>query len=161
MISFGVVYVDPEGFLDQTFYGQLKPITDKWDEEALAVTNMTREKCFEVGNDPAEVMGAFFTWLDLIQVRNGLPTSDRLMFWSDNNGWDYQWINYYFWHFVGDNPFGHSSNNLRNVYNGMVKNTHKNHKHLRVTPHTHHPVDDSKGNAEALLYMIKEMELKM
>ena len=33
-------------------------------------------------------------------------------------------------------------------------------KHLRKTRHTHHPVDDAKGNAEALLQM-KEMGLKI
>jgi hypothetical protein len=33
-------------------------------------------------------------------------------------------------------------------------------KHLRKTIHSHHPVDDAKGNAEALLAM-KEMGLKI
>jgi hypothetical protein len=42
----------------------------------------------------------------------------------------------------------------------MVKNCFKNFKHLRQTEHTHHPVDDAKGNAEAFQYMIKEMNLK-
>jgi hypothetical protein len=31
---------------------------------------------------------------------------------------------------------------------------------LRKTPHTHHPVDDAKGNAEALIEM-KKMGLKI
>jgi len=34
-----------------------------------------------------------------------------------------------------------------------------NFKHLRKTPHTHHPVDDAKGNAEAFLELIKEYKL--
>jgi hypothetical protein len=38
---------------------------------------------------------------------------------------------------------------------------HQNFKHLRRTTHTHHPVDDAKGNAEALLTMKKEMGLKI
>jgi hypothetical protein len=29
-------------------------------------------------------------------------------------------------------------------------------KRLRKTKHTHHPVDDAKGNAEALLKMMKQ-----
>ena len=37
----------------------------------------------------------------------------------------------------------------------MVKNTRHNFKHLRKTKHTHNPVDDAKGNAEALQSMIK------
>ena len=38
-------------------------------------------------------------------------------------------------------------------YKGFVKDTFKNFKHLRKTKHTHHPVDDARGNAEALLAM--------
>jgi hypothetical protein len=36
----------------------------------------------------------------------------------------------------------------------------QNFKHLRKTEHTHNPVDDARGNAEALLAM-KEMGLKI
>lgn len=42
-----------------------------------------------------------------------------------------------------------------------MKDTFLNFKHLRRTTHTHHPVDDAKGNAEALLVMKKEMGLKI
>jgi hypothetical protein len=42
-----------------------------------------------------------------------------------------------------------------------VRTTRENFKHLRVTKHTHNPVDDARGNAEALLYMINKMHLKM
>jgi hypothetical protein len=36
-----------------------------------------------------------------------------------------------------------------------------NFKHLRVTQHTHHPVDDAMGNAEAMLTMIRKFNLKI
>lgn len=35
----------------------------------------------------------------------------------------------------------------------MVKDRFENFKHLRKTEHTHHRVDDAKGNADALLEM--------
>ncbi len=34
-------------------------------------------------------------------------------------------------------------------------------KHLRKTEHTHHPVDDARGNAEALLQIKEEYGLKI
>jgi hypothetical protein len=37
----------------------------------------------------------------------------------------------------------------------MVKDTFQSFKHLRQTPHTHNPLDDAKGNAEALIAMKK------
>ncbi len=84
----------------------------------------------------------------------------RLMFVSDNNGFDWQFINWYFHHYLGKNPFGFSSTNLGSLYKGMQKDAFASFKHLRKTRHTHHPVDDARGNAEALLQM-KEQGLKI
>jgi len=50
---------------------------------------------------------------------------------------------------------------LGSLYKGIVKDTTKNFKHLRKTKHTHHPVDDAKGNAEALLRLQSEFGLKI
>ena len=85
----------------------------------------------------------------------------KLFFIADNNGFDWQFINWYFHHFIGRNPFGYSSQNLGSLYKGLVKSTFKNFKHLRKTRHTHHPVDDARGNAEALLEMKNAMGLKI
>jgi hypothetical protein len=41
-----------------------------------------------------------------------------------------------------------------------VKDAHAGWKHLRKTSHDHHPVNDAKGNAEALLAMI-DMGLRL
>jgi hypothetical protein len=83
------------------------------------------------------------------------------MFVSDNNGYDWQFINWYFHHFTGANPFGFSSTNLGSLYKGIVRDVTQNFKHLRRTRHTHHPVDDAKGNAEALLAIRERFELKI
>jgi hypothetical protein len=150
MVCFGAVLVR-EG-LDQTFYGRLKPISDKWVESALAISGFSREETLAF-DDPKAVMEAFARWLQ--QSVKGRP-----MFVSDNNGFDWQFINWYFWHFTGTNPFGHSSTNLGSLYKGLVRDTFQTFKHLRKTAHTHNPVDDAKGNAEALLEM-KALGLKI
>ena len=59
------------------------------------------------------------------------------------------------------NPFGFSSTNLGSLYKGVVRDTFKNFKHLRKTRHTHHPVDDAKGNAEALIAIRDQFDLKI
>ncbi|HWE16563.1 MAG TPA: exonuclease domain-containing protein [Hyphomicrobiaceae bacterium] len=150
MICFGAVLV--EDGLDKTFYGRLRPVSDKWVAAALAVSGFTREETFAF-DDPKAVMESFARWL------KG-TTKGRPMFVSDNNGFDWQFINWYFWHFTGANPFGHSSTNLGSLYKGLVRDTFQTFKHLRKTAHTHHPVDDARGNAEALLEM-KRMGLKI
>jgi len=150
MISFGAVLVTPA--LDRTFYGKLRPVSDKWVPKALALSGFSREEVLQF-DDPAKVMADFRDWLKE-------HVSSRPMFISDNNGFDWQFINWYFHHFVGSNPFGFSSTNLGSLYKGLQKDTFVNFKHLRKTKHTHNPVDDARGNAEALLQM-KEMGLKI
>ena len=150
MICFGAVIVEPN--LNRTFYGKLKPISDQFIPDALAVSGFKREECLAF-DDAKSVMESFQQWL----VSN---CKGRMMFVSDNNGFDWQFINWYFHHFTGKNPFGFSSTNLGSLYKGMKKDTFVNFKHLRKTKHTHNPVDDAIGNAEALLQM-KEMGLKI
>jgi DNA polymerase III alpha subunit (gram-positive type) len=150
MICFGAVIVR-EG-LEEAFYGRLKPISDKWIPDALAVSGFTREVTLGF-DDPKSVMDDFARWIKH-------NAKGRALFVSDNNGFDWQFINWYFWRFTGGNPFGYSSTNLGSLYKGMVKDMSQNFKHLRKTAHTHHPVDDARGNAEALLE-IKAMGLKI
>ncbi len=151
MISFGAVIINES--LDKTFYGQIKPISDNYIEEALQVSGFSREETLSF-DDPETVMLNFETWIK--ENSKGRP-----FFISDNNGFDWMFICWYFHHFIKRNPFGHSSQNLGSMYKGLVSDTFQNFKHLRQTKHTHHPVDDAKGNAEALLHMKKEMGLKI
>lgn len=150
MVCFGAVIVELD--LDRTFYGQLKPISNSFIPDALAVSGFSRDECLAF-DDPKLVMEKFQDWLK--QECNG-----QTLFVSDNNGFDWQFVNWYFHHFLSTNPFGFSSTNLGSLYKGLKKDTFVNFKHLRKTKHTHHPVDDAKGNAEALLQM-KEMGLKI
>ena len=53
MVCFGAVIV--EAALRRTFYGKLKPISDKWIPGALEVSGFSREDVMAF-DDPAEVM---------------------------------------------------------------------------------------------------------
>jgi hypothetical protein len=316
MVSFGVVRVDEN--LDKTFYGQVKPITDTWDERALSISGFSREE-HEQFYDPSYVMLELDTWLmvnskgrpvflsdnclkystriivdesfshlksykkrnhtveiyDIVKNKINLPIPTynfktkkierkKIINWYDNNpedhwikiqtklnrnapsytkshplyvnnkGWvcaenisvgdellqiekydwnseccldvfkeevvkitttkntekkkyrkrnycidvednhnffttsglvhncafDWQFINYYFHRYLGRNPFGYSGRRIGDMYCGMMKDSFAKWKHLRKTKHTHHPVDDAKGNAEAILAM-RDMGLKI
>jgi hypothetical protein len=149
MVSFGAVVVEPG--LSRTFYGKLRPISDVWLPDALAVSGHSRNEVMQF-QEPQVEMQRFARWLSSLQTK-------RLVFVADNNGFDWGFMNFYFHRFLGKNPFGHSSQNLGSLYKGLVKDTFKSFKHLRKTAHTHNPVDDAKGNAEALLHMKSEMGL--
>lgn len=151
MISFGAVLVDES--LDKIFYGQLKPISEKFIPEVLAVSGHSREETLGF-DEPEYVMTEFEKWIQA-------SCKDRPIFISDNNGFDWMFICWYFHHFIDRNPFGFSSQNLGSLYKGMQKDVFVNFKYLRKTKHSHYPVDDAKGNAEALLIMQNEMGLKI
>lgn len=151
LVCFGAVVVR-EGLAD-TFYGRLRPISERWDPEALAVSGFTREQTLGF-DDPAAVMREFAAWV-------AAKSRGRPIFVSDNNGYDWSFVNWYFHHFTGANPFGFSSMNLGSLYKGAVRDTFQSFKHLRRTAHTHHPVDDARGNAEAMLEFCRALDVKI
>lgn len=150
MVALGAVVVEPS--LARTFFGRLRPISPRFVPQALAISGFSREET-EAFDDPSEVMTAFAGWL----AEHG---GKRPIFVSDNNGFDWMFVCWYFHHFLGKNPFGHSSTNLGSLYKGLMRDTFASFKHLRRTRHTHHPVDDARGNAEALLHMVEHLGLK-
>lgn len=150
MVCFGAIIVEPT--LNKTFYGKTKPISNEYVPEALNVSGFSRDEHLTF-DEPEKVMLSFERWIT--ENSKGRP-----IFISDNLAYDWQFINYYFHYFLGRNPFGFSGRRIGDLYAGMMKDTYSKWKHLRKTYHSHHPVDDAKGNAEALLE-IKKMGLNI
>lgn len=143
MVCFGAVIV--EDSLNKTFYGKVKPISLIYKEEALAVSGFTREEHINF-DDPKEVMLNFKIWIED-------NSKCRPVFISDNLAYDWQFINYYFHRFTDNNPFGYSGRRIGDLWCGFKNDMFVQWKWMRETKHSHNPVDDAKGNAEALLRM--------
>lgn len=141
MLSIGAVLVEPS--LSKTFYAELKPISNNYLQSALDVCGFNRKQTLTF-EDPLSVMERFRDWIRSV-------SKNKPMFVSDNNGFDWQFVNYYFHTFLETNPFGYSSMNLGSFYKGLELNTFVNFKHLRDKHHSHNALDDAIGNAEAML----------
>lgn len=154
MVCFGAVIVEPS--LSKTFYSELiKPVSENYNPDALAVSGFTREQHENDGQNQIMVMSKFEDWLK--ENCKGQP-----VLVSDNNGYDASWINWYFHTYIGKNPFGWSSRRIGDMFCGFYNNPFYRWKKHRKTAHTHNPVDDAKGNAEALLYLVdRGFKLKM
>lgn len=150
MVCFGAVVVEPT--LSKTFYGKTKPISDVWKPEALAVSGFSRDEHLTF-DEPKIVMEDFALWLKENSV--GQP-----VLITDNPAFDFSWINYYFHVFYGSNPFGFSARRIGDIFCGLKKDAKYQWKKHRKTVHDHNPVNDAKGNAEALLYL-KELGMKI
>lgn len=143
MVCFGAVKV-VDGLSD-TFYGTTRPVSDIWKPDALAVSGFSREQ-HEKFDDPKETMERFNKWIERTTV-------GRPIFITDNPCYDWSFTNFYFHWYLDKNPFGYSGRRIGDLFCGMQKDVYKQWKHLRDTKHTHHPVDDAKGNAEVILKM--------
>lgn len=99
--------------------------------------------------EKTNLFSKFDTWLKKV------CDSLQPIFVSDNPAFDWQWINYYFHHLLGYNPFGWSARRIGDYYAGLTGNFRNatKWKKLRITKHTHNPVDDALGNAEAFKRM--------
>lgn len=152
MVCFGAVLFDET--LTTSFFGKTRPISERFVPEALAISGYSREDHSSF-DDPAAVMRQFVLWL--AQHSKGRP-----IFVSDNLAFDWQFINFYFHRFTGANPFGHSGRRIGDLYAGLVRDASKasDWKKFRVTNHSHDPVDDARGNAEALK-KIRELGLRI
>jgi hypothetical protein len=151
MVCFGVVKVDNN--LDKTFYAQTKPISKLWLPDALAISGFSREE-HENFPEPVIAMTDFAKWIKETCI--GKP-----VFISDNNGYDFAFISYYFHKFYGNNPFGWSSRRIGDLFCGAERNLNFRWKKFRKTSHDHNPVNDAKGNAEALLYLFEKYGIKI
>lgn len=147
MISFGAVIA---GRPEVTFYRELRPISDRFVPEALAVSGLDRDALLREGADPEAAMRDFAAWLA------GVSPGRRPVFVGFNATFDWMFVNWYFIHFTGKNPFGISGLDIKAYYMGALgkkawadtskRNFEK--RFLSDAPHTHHALDDAREQAE-------------
>lgn len=152
MVCFAAIVVEPS--LTKTFYGKIKPISNKWNPEALAVSGFSREEHLTF-DEPEKVMNDFYIWLK----ENATASPIGI---SDNNGYDFGvCLNYYFHKFYGSNPFGWSSRRIGDLFCGAEHDMWYKWKKHRISPHNHDCRSDVKGNCEAILYLAKTHNIKL
>ena len=152
IVCFAAIVVEPS--LSKTFYGKMRPISDKWNPEALAISGFSREEHLKF-DEPEKVMKEFSYWLKINS--KGSPVGI-----SDNNGYDFGvCLNYYFHKYYGSNPFSWSSRRIGDLFCGATGDMYYRWKKHRITVHSHNPLADCTGNAEALLYLSKTYNIKL
>lgn len=152
IVCFAAIVVEPS--LSKIFYGKIKPISENWNPDALAISGFSREEHLKF-DDPVDVMQDFSEWLKINS--KGSPIGI-----SDNNGYDFGvCLNYYFHKYTNKNPFGWSSRRIGDLFCGAEANMYYRWKKHRITRHSHDPRADCKGNAEALLYLAKTYNIKL
>jgi ribonuclease T len=153
MLSLGAVSVDDS---QATFYVEFRPINDKSMPEAMKVVGRTLEEFERTGRDPKEGMIAFRDWLAAI-AKGGRP-----VFVGFNATFDWAFINFYFHHYLGENPFGAGGIDIKSYYMGMSGCAWEDTRSSRIpsklkgsSPHTHNALDDAIEQGE-MFHRMKE-----
>ncbi|MEV6206805.1 exonuclease [Kitasatospora sp. NPDC051914] len=163
MISFGAVvagYHDADGFRraglqSAGFYRELRPVSERFDPSALAVSGLDRAVLLREGAEPAAAMKAFCAWVE--QVCRGADGQRwRPVMVGYPAPYDWLFLYWYLMEFAGRSPFGHSGClDVKTLYAtragvpfaGIGKRSMP--AGLRPDlPHTHHALDDAREQAE-------------
>ena len=135
-----------------TFYRELKPISEEWIPEALAVGGFTRGYLAENGADPAVAIPEAVAWIE--HVSEGMrPVLVAYPLTFDAAYWHAYAVRFN----GGADPFGHSDHlDMKTMYQTkarslMAKSTKRSMPvHLVESrfEHTHNALDDAMGQAE-------------
>jgi hypothetical protein len=159
MLSFALVYAGsfdgrkferPEDY-HTTFYQELRPISEKFEVEALRVNGLDRERLCASGVDPREAMIAASRWIQKISG----ATKPVLVAYPVS--FDWTWLYWYFVNFCPDgSPFGYSqcfdiktALAVKGKQTIAISGRSRIERQLRATHrHTHHAIDDAIAQAE-------------
>jgi len=146
------------GDTQKQFYVELKPISEGFTEEALGVAGLTLDTLQRDGEDPPAAMAAFEKW-----IRSVTPVDARPVFVAFNATFDWMFAHYYFFRFLGRDPFGFSALDVKAFYMGLMgsswADTSKSRMDQRFLPNrqlTHHALEDAIWQAEAFERMLAQ-----
>ncbi|MGW7384989.1 3'-5' exonuclease [Streptomyces sp. NPDC054794] len=150
----GFTAADPERL---TFYRELRPISEEFVPEALAVSGLDRDRLRAEGAEPGVALAEFTDWVREVSagaqpVMCGYPAS-----------YDWTFLYWYLIRFTGASPFGHSGClDMKTLYatkaglplRAVAKGTMPRHL-LSKRRHTHHALDDAIEQAELFANLMR------
>ncbi|GAB3658952.1 hypothetical protein GCM10027589_19790 [Actinocorallia lasiicapitis] len=150
----GTVFTPRHPF-EKTFYAELRPISDAYVPEALAVSGLDRDHLAANGRDPAEALTDAAAWVRAVaEDAKAFP-----VFAAYPLGFDWMWMYWYFERYAeGGSPFGHSRClDMKTLYAARGRTQIRDAIKAKMPRgllskrrHTHHALDDAVEQAELL-----------
>lgn len=127
------------------FNQKLRPISERYDPKSLKSIGLTRAKCIKNGRDPNTVIREFYQWIRHVSSRN------TGVFLAFNAPFDWMFVHWYFFHFIGNSPFDTAGLDIKAYYMsalGLEKWTLTRKREILTVfkserPHTHDALDDA------------------
>lgn len=142
----------PADLSAEYFHAELRPISDRFEPQALAVNGIDRDRLLREGRDPVEAMSAAAAW---IRERSGQHSPVLVAY---PLSFDWTWLYWYFIRFsTSGSPFNHSR--CFDLKTAFAVKGHRpvsrsgREELLEVVggierPHTHKAIDDAREQAE-------------
>jgi hypothetical protein len=141
-----------------TFYRELKPISERFDPQAAAVSGLDRDELVRAGAEPAAAMADLVAWVEDLAGRHRA----RPVFAAYPASFDWMFVYHYLIVFTGRSPFGFSgvldmksfyAARAGVVYAAATKRSMPRHV-LSDRPHTHNALDDAREQADLLANLL-------
>jgi hypothetical protein len=160
MLSFALVFAGrfdgkhferPSGWSGQSFYRELRPISDSFQYDALKVNGLDRDRLMREGCDPKTAMGDGAEWIHRI------AGAGRPVLVAYPLSFDWSWLYWYFVRFNPEgSPFSHSQCfDLKTAFAIKANRTIAESGRSKLLPslrslktHSHNALDDASEQAE-------------
>lgn len=134
----------------RTFYQELRPISDEFEPEALAVNGLDRDLLMTRGADPRQAMDDARAWIKTV------AGTDVPVLVAFPLSFDWSWLYWYFVRFGGQSPFNHSRCfDIKTAYAVKGRRTISTSGRDQLVPalrpglaHTHNALDDAREQGE-------------
>jgi DNA polymerase III alpha subunit (gram-positive type) len=133
-----------------TFYAELKPISDRFEQTALDVHGLDRDALARDGAEPEAAMREAAEWIA------GHADGARPVLVAYPLAFDWMFLHWYFVRYTGESPFGHATClDIRSLYLARALTPFDRSGQpsmpaelLPSRPHTHNAADDAQEQAE-------------
>jgi len=146
MLSLGACVV---GGKDEGFYVEIKPLNDNAVPEALKVSGFDLAELAKSGDTAEDAMSKLRNWVKKVSK------AAKPVFVGFNAGFDWSFVNWYFIHFLGENPFGFAPLDVKAYYMGLIGCDWEETKSSRIRsefqsakPGDHNALTDARAQAE-------------
>jgi len=142
-----------------TFYIELMPINEQATPDAAKVHQLSIPRLKAEGVDPKQAMIQFEAW-----VKDQLIPNQQPVLVAFNAPFDWMFINYYFLHYLGYNPFGHVALDIKALYMGLAGVAWSQTSWRFIDPNfvdvkslTHHALQDALDQAKLFKKLLDDL----